>query len=343
MRATVMYGAGDVRIEDVPDAHLLEPTDALVRVSRAAICGSDLWPYKSMEATESGRRMGHEFIGVVEDVGKEVRTVKPGELVVSPFLWSDGTCVFCREGLQSECLHGGRYGFGDVDRGQGEAVRVPQADGTLVVLPVGEDDDLMPSLLALSDVMGTGHHATVAAKVGRGKIVAVVGDGAVGLCGVIASKRLGAQQIILLGNNPDRTALGQEFGASEVVTERGDEAVERVRELTGGLGAQSVLECVGLEQAVDTALEIARPGGAIGRVGIPEHDTTSTGVAFWKNASIAGGPAPVRAYIEELLPDVLEGRIEPGRVFDRVGSLDQVPDGYRAMNEREVLKFQIDL
>jgi threonine dehydrogenase-like Zn-dependent dehydrogenase len=251
--------------------------------------------------------------------------------------------VFCREGLQSECLHGGRYGFGDVDGGQGEAVRVPQADGTLVVLPVGEDDALMPSLLALSDVMGTGHHAAVAAKVGPGKTVAVVGDGAVGLCGVIASQRLGAEQIILLGNNPDRTALGREFGASDVVTERGDEAVVRVRDLTGGLGAHSVLECVGLEQALDTALEIARPGGAIGRVGIPEHDSTPTGVAFWKNASIAGGPAPVRAYIDELLPDVLEGRIEPGRVFDRVGSLDQVPDGYRAMNEREVLKFQVDL
>jgi threonine dehydrogenase-like Zn-dependent dehydrogenase len=338
-----MYGAGDVRIEDVPDAHLIEPTDALVRVSRAAICGSDLWPYKSMEPTESGRRMGHEFVGVVEDVGADVRTVKPGELVVSPFLWSDGTCVFCREGLQSECLHGGRYGFGDVDGGQGEAVRVPQADGTLVVLPVGEDDALMPSLLALSDVMGTGHHAAVAAKVGPGKTVAVVGDGAVGLCGVIASQRLGAEQIILLGNNPDRTALGREFGASDVVTERGDEAVVRVRDLTGGLGAHSVLECVGLEQALDTALEIARPGGAIGRVGIPEHDSTPTSVAFWKNASIAGGPAPVRAYIDELLPDVLEGRIEPGRVFDRVGSLDQVPDGYRAMNEREVLKFQVDL
>jgi threonine dehydrogenase-like Zn-dependent dehydrogenase len=343
MGATVMYGAGDVRVEDVRDAHLIEPTDALVRVSRAAICGSDLWPYKSMEPAESGRRMGHEFIGVVEDVGKEVRTVKPGELVVSPFLWSDGTCVFCREGLQSECLHGGRYGFGDVDGGQGEAVRVPQADGTLVVLPVGEDDALMPSLLSLSDVMGTGHHAAVAAKVGPGKTVAVVGDGAVGLCGVIASKRLGSEQTILLGNNPDRTALGREFGASDVVTERGDEAVERVRELTGGLGAHSVLECVGLEQAVDTALEIARAGGAIGRVGIPEHETTPTSVAFWKNASIAGGPAPVRAYIEELLPDVLEGRIRPGRVFNRVGSLDQVPDGYRAMNEREVLKFQIDL
>jgi threonine dehydrogenase-like Zn-dependent dehydrogenase len=343
MRATVMYGAGDVRVEDVPDARLIEPTDALVRVSRAGICGSDLWPYKSMEPTESGRRMGHEFIGVIEDVGDDVRTVKPGEVVVSPFLWSDGTCVFCREGLQSECLHGGRYGFGDVDGGQGEAVRVPQADGTLVVLPVGEDDALMPSLLALSDVMGTGHHAAVAAKVGPGKTVGVVGDGAVGLCGVIASKRLGAEQIILLGNNPDRTALGREFGADDVVTERGDEAVERVRELTGGLGAHSVLECVGLDQAVDTALEIARPGGAVGRVGIPEHDSTPTGVAFWKNASIAGGPAPVRAYIEELLPDVLGGRIEPGRVFDRVGSLDQVPDGYRAMNEREVLKFQIEL
>jgi threonine dehydrogenase-like Zn-dependent dehydrogenase len=338
-----MYGAGDVRVEDVPDAHLIEPTDALVRVSRAAICGSDLWPYKAMEPTESGRRMGHEFIGIVEDAGDDVRSVKPGELVVSPFLWSDGTCVFCREGLQSECLHGGRYGFADIDGGQGEAVRVPQADGTLVVLPVGEDDALMPSLLALSDVMGTGHHAAVAAKVRPGKPVAVVGDGAVGLCGVIASKRLGAEQIILLGNNPDRTAHGQEFGATHIVTERGDEAVERVRELTGGLGAHSVLECVGLEQALDTALEIARPGGAIGRVGIPEHDTTPTSVAFWKNASIAGGPAPVRAYIEELLPDVLEGRIEPGRVFDRVGSLDQVPDGYRAMNEREVLKFQIDL
>jgi threonine dehydrogenase-like Zn-dependent dehydrogenase len=336
-----MYGAGDVRVEDVPDAQLIEPTDALVRVTRAAVCGSDLWPYKSMEPSDTGRRMGHEFIGVVEEVGADVRTVKIGNLVVSPFLWSDGTCVFCREGLQSECLHGGRYGFGDVDGGQGEAVRVPQADGTLVALPVGEDDALMPSLLTLSDVMGTGHHAAVTAKVGPGKTVAVVGDGAVGLCGVIASKRLGAARIILLGNNPERVALGQEFGATDVVRERDEEGVERVRELTDGLGAHSVLECVGLAQAVDTALEIARPGGAVGRVGVPEHDTTPTGVAFWKNASIAGGPAPVRAYIEELLPDVLAGRIEPGRVFDRTGTLDEVPEGYRLMNERDVLKFQI--
>jgi threonine dehydrogenase-like Zn-dependent dehydrogenase len=341
MRATLMYGAGDVRIEDVPDAHLIEPTDALVRVTRAAICGSDLWPYKSMEPTDSGRRMGHEFIGVVEAVGADVQTVTPGDLVVSPFLWSDGSCVFCREGLQSECLHGGRYGFDDVDGGQGEAVRVPQADGTLVVLPVGEDDALLQSLLTLADVMGTGHHAAVTAKVGPGKTAAIIGDGAVGLCGVIASRRLGAEQIILLGNNPERVTLGQEFGATDVVRERGDEAVERVRELTGGEGAHSVLEYVGLEQALDTALEIVRPGGAVGRVGMPEHDTTPTSVAFWKNASIAGGPAPVRAYIEELLTDVLEGRIEPGRVFDHTGTLDEVPDGYRAMNERKILKFQI--
>jgi threonine dehydrogenase-like Zn-dependent dehydrogenase len=341
MRATLMYGAGDVRVEDVPDAHLVESTDALVRVACAAICGSDLWPYKSMEPTESGQRMGHEFIGVVEAVGTDVREIKTGDLVVSPFLWSDGTCIFCCEGLQSECLHGGRYGSDDVDGGQGEGVRVPQADGTLVALPVGEDDALMPSLLTLSDVMGTGHHAAVAAKVAPGNSVAVVGDGAVGLCGVIAASRLGAERIILLGRNEERIGLGREFGAMDIVSERGEEAVERVRELTGGLGADSVLECVGLEQAIVTALEIARPGGAIGLVGVPEHDTTPTGIAFWKNASMAGGPAPARAYIDELLPDVLEGRIEPGRVFDRTGPLDEVPDGYRAMNDREVLKFQI--
>src|SRR5947199_10108830 len=290
MRATIMYGAGDVRVEEVPDAHLIESTDALVRVSRAGICGSDLWPYKSMERTDSGRRMGHEFIGVVEAVGADVRTVKAGELVLSPFLWSDGTCVFCREGLPSECLHGGRYGWDDVDGGQGEAVRVPQADGTLVALPVAEDDALMPSLLTLSDVMGTGHHAAVVAQVSPGETTAVVGDGAVGLCGVIAATRLGAEQIILLGSNPERTALGREFGATDVVAERGDAAVERVRELTDGLGVHSVLECAGLEQGEVSALEIARPGGAVGRVGIPENETAPTGIAFWKNVTLGGGP-----------------------------------------------------
>jgi threonine dehydrogenase-like Zn-dependent dehydrogenase len=339
-----MYGAGDVRIETVPDAHLIEPTDALVRVARAGICGSDLWPYNQMERTDAGRRMGHEFIGVVEAVGAEVGTVKTGDLVVSPFLWSDGTCVFCREGLQTSCLHGGRYGFDGVDGGQGEAVRVPQADGTLVVLPVGEDDALMPSLLTLSDVMGTGHHAALAAKVGPGKTIAVVGDGAVGLCGVIAARRLGAGRIIILGRHPDRIALAREFGATDVVSERGGEAVERVRELTDGNGAHSVLECVGLEQAIVTALEIVRPGGAVGRVGVPQSESIPAAQpSFYANVNIGGGPAPVRAYIEELLPDVLEGRIEPGRVFDRVASLDEVPDGYRAMNEREAIKVMIEL
>ena len=219
-------------------------------------------------------------------------------------------------------------------------MRVPQADGTLVVLPVSADDDLIPSLLTLTDVMGTGHHAALAASVGPGTTVAVVGDGAVGLCGVIASKRLGAERIILLGSNPERVALGQELGATDVVRERGEEAVEAVRELTEH-GAHSVLECVGLGQAVETALAIARPGGAIGRVGVPEHDTTATGTAFWKNASMAGGPAPVRAYIQELLPDVLEGRIEPGHVLDRVIALEDVPDGYRAMNDRESIKVMV--
>jgi threonine dehydrogenase-like Zn-dependent dehydrogenase len=344
MRATVMYGAGEVRVDDVPDARLVEPTDALVTVTSAAICGSDLWPYKSMERSETGRRMGHEFIGVVEDVGPDVRTLKAGDLVVTPFLWSDGTCVFCREGLHTSCLHGGRYGDDGVDGGQGEAVRVPQADGTLVVLPVDRDDALMPSLLTLSDVMATGHHAALSADVGPGKSVAVVGDGAVGLCGVIASRRLGAEQIILLGHHHDRVALGKEFGATDVVSERGEEAVERVRELTGGFGAHSVLECVGLGESTTTAMSIARPGGAVGRVGVPQEESIPEGVStFFGNVTIAGGPAPARAYIEGLLPDVLEGRIEPGRVFDRAGSLDEVPDGYRAMNDREALKVLIEL
>jgi threonine dehydrogenase-like Zn-dependent dehydrogenase len=338
-----MYGAGDVRVEDVPDARLVEPTDVVVAVTRSAVCGSDLWPYKLMEPSEEGRRMGHEFIGVVEDVGDEVRTLSVGDLVVTPFVWSDGTCVFCQEGLHTSCLHGGRYGV-DTDGGQGEAVRVPKADGTLVVLSVEKDDPLMPSLLTLSDVMATGHHAALCAEVGPGKTVAVVGDGAVGLCGVIAAKRLGAERIILLGHHPDRVELGREFGATDVVPERGDEGVERAMELTDGLGAHSVLECVGLEQSTVTALRIARVGGAVGRVGVPQEETIPEATrTFFDNITISGGPAPARAYIEELLPDVLEGRIEPGRVFDSVISLDEVPEGYRAMNEREALKVLIEL
>jgi threonine dehydrogenase-like Zn-dependent dehydrogenase len=339
-----MYGAGDVRVETVPDAGLVEETDVVVRVTRAGICGSDLWPYKSMEQSETGRRMGHEFIGVVEATGSDVRTMRAGDLVVSPFVWSDGTCVFCREGLHTSCLHGGRYGFDGVDGGQGEAVRVPQADGTLVVLPVGRDDALMPSLLTLTDVMATGHHAALAARVGPGKTVAVVGDGAVGLCGVIAARRLGAEQVILLGRHSDRIALAKEFGATDIVSERGDDALERVRELTGGFGAHAVLECVGLEQSTVTALSLARPGAHVGRVGVPQEQSIPAGLTtFMDNVAIAGGPSPARAYIEELLPDVLEGTIEPGCVFDRVGRLDDVPDGYRAMNERQAIKVMIEL
>src|SRR5947207_14198092 len=342
MRATVMFGGGDVRIENVPDARVIEPTDAVLIVSRACICGSDLWPYRTLEHSDTGHRMGHEAIGVVEAVGADVRTMKAGDVVVMPFAFSDGTCLFCHEGLHTSCVHGGFFGTTDVAGAQAEAVRVPQADGTLFVLPVGRDDALMPSLLTLSDVMGTGHHSAVAAEVGPGKTVAVVGDGAVGLCGVIAAKRLGAEQIILLGRHADRIALGRDFGAADIVSERGDEAVERVRELTGGFLAHSVLECVGHDQAVETALGIVRPGGAVGRVGVPQHEQIPTTMqAFYDNVTIGGGPAPVRAYIDELLPDLLEGRIDPGRVFDRTGSLDEVPEGYRLMNEREVLKFQI--
>ena len=338
-----MYGAGDVRVEQVPDASVKKSTDALLRVTRACICGSDLWPYKNMERSATGSRMGHEFIGVIEDVGKDVRTVKRGDLVVVPFAYSDGTCEFCRQGLQTSCLHGGWWGGTKLDGGQGEAVRVPQADGTVVKLPVGPDDALMPGLLTLSDVMSTGHHAAVCAQVGPGRIAAVVGDGAVGLCAVIAARRLGAEQVILLGRHPDRIKLAKEFGATDIVSERGEAATEKVLELTDGLGAHSVLECVGLHDSNVTALSITRPGGAVGRVGVPQdEDLPEATPAFFKNVTIAGGPAPARAYIEELMPDVLEGKIEPGRVFDRVTDLDGVPDGYRAMNDRKSIKVMIE-
>src|SRR3989475_266170 len=342
MRAAVLYGAGDVRVENVPDARLIEPTDALVTVSRACICGSDLWPYKLMKPGEPPRRMGHEAIGVVEAVGSGVHTLKVGDVVVMPFAYSDGTCVFCHEGLHTSCVHGGFFGTVELPGAQAEALRIPLADGTLFVLPVGEDHALMPSLLTLSDVMGTGHHAARAAKVSRGKTVAVIGDGAVGLCAVIAARRLGAEQIIMMGHHPDRIALAKEFGATDVVSERGEEAVERVRKLTGGFGVHSVLECVGTDQAMRTAISIARPGGAVGRVGVPHYAAIpDSEPAFYNNVTVSGGPAPVRAYMEELFPDVLEGRIEPGRGSDRVMTFDQVPHGYRAMNAREAIKVMV--
>jgi hypothetical protein len=296
-----------------------------------------------LEPTEIGRQMGHEAVGVVEAVGADVRTVKPSNVVVMPFAYSDGSCMFCDEGLHTSCVHGGFFGSGGEAAGaQAEALRIPQADGTLFVLPVGADDALMPSLLTLSDVMGTGHHAARAAKVGPGKRAAVIGDGAVGLCGVIAAKRLGAEQIIMMGRHTGRIALAKQFGATDVVSERGEDAVERVRALTGGFGVHCVLECVGTEQAMATAVGIARPGGAVGRVGVPHYQAIpGSQPAFYNGISISGGPAPVRAYIEELLPDVLDGRIEPGRVFDRVMGLEDVPEGYRAMNEREAIKVMV--
>jgi threonine dehydrogenase-like Zn-dependent dehydrogenase len=342
MRATVMYKAGDVRVENVPDAVLVEPTDALVRVTRACICGSDLWPYQSMEPDQQGRRMGHEAIGVVESVGSDVRNVKVGDFVIMPFAYSDGTCAFCHEGLQTACVHGGFFSGGEVAGAQAEAVRIPYADGTLFALQAGADDALMASLLTLSDVMGTGHHAAVIAKVSPGKTAAIVGDGAVGLCGVIAAKRLGAERIILLGRHPDRIALAREFGATDIVSERGEQAAEHVRELTGGQGVHSVLECVGLKQSMLTAIGIARAGGAVGRVGVPQDESMpGSEPAFYHNITVGGGPAPVRAYMEALLPDVLEGRINPGRVFDRITDIEGVPDGYRAMNERKAIKVMV--
>src|SRR5919199_2999479 len=342
MRATIMYSAGDVRIEDVPEPSIVEPTDAVVRVTSACICGSDLWPYADMAPSETGQSMGHEAIGVVEDVGPDVRTIGRGDLVVMPFAFSDGTCDFCRQGLQTACVHVGFVGTNGMNGAQAEAVRVPLADGTLYALPVDEDHELLPSLLTLSDVLGTGHHAAVMAGVEPGDAVAVVGDGAVGLCGVIAAKRLGAEQIIVMGRHEDRTSLARELGATDVVAERGEEAVQRVMELTGGVGAHAVLECVGNEGSIDTSVGIARPGGTIGRVGVPHYPAVPQAAPlFYKNVKVGGGPAPVRAYIDELLPDILDGRIEPGRVFDRTVDLDGVPDGYRAMADRESIKVLV--
>ena len=337
-----MYGAGDVRVEDVPDAAIKDPGDALVRVLASCVCGSDLWPYASMPHSEEGRRMGHEFLGVVEDTGSDVSGLSRGDVVVAPFLWADNTCDFCREGLHSSCRHGGGWGSPDVDGGQGEAVRVPQAMGTLVTAPVAEDSALLPSLLTLSDVFCTGHHAAVTAGVSPHTTVTVIGDGAVGLSAVLAAKRLGAERILLLGRHKDRTDLGREFGATDVVAERGEEGLEKVRELTGGDGTHAVLECVGTREAIEMSIGAVRDGGRIGRVGVAQYDEVPLGMAtIMRNITVTGGVAPARAYIEQLLPDVLDGTVEPGRVFDRTVSLDDVPEGYRAMADREALKVLI--
>lgn len=335
MRAALMYGAGDVRVENVPDPVLVEPTDALVRVVGTCVCGSDLHAYRAMPVSAEGLRTGHEFVGVVEEVGREVTRVKPGELVVSPFAYADNTCALCREGVHTSCPNGGI-----LSAAQAEVIRVPQAQGTLVRLPVREDSALLPSLLTLADVYGTGHHAALTAGVNPRTTVTVIGDGAVGLLAVLSARRMGAEEIILMGRHKDRTDLGREFGATEVVAERGEEGVERVRELTRGEGTHTVLEAVGHLDAYETALGVVRPGGTISRVGVPQYDQASIGFAtlFGGSVTLTGGPAPVRAYIEELMPDILEARVNPGLVFDHVVGLDEIPEGYRLMNQREVLK-----
>ncbi|MDX6360493.1 MAG: hypothetical protein QOH37_3547 [Nocardioidaceae bacterium] len=343
MRATLIHGAGDIRVEDVPDPTLKEPTDALVRVTTACVCGSDLHPYHSMTPEGGPQRIGHEFIGVVEATGSDVTTVQQGDLVVAPFAWSDGTCDFCREGLQTACEHGGFWARNGVDGGQGEAVRVPLADGTLVKLPVEETSPLIPSLLTLSDVYGTGWHAAIKGGVTPRTSVTVIGDGAVGLLAVLSAKQLGAEQIILMGRHQTRTDLGREFGATDVVAERGDDGIAKVRELTGGQGSHVVLEAVGHLPAYHQAYGVVRPGGTISRVGAPQYEDAPIGFGslFGGNITLTGGPAPARAYIETLMPAILDGTVDPGRVFDRTVGLEDVADAYRAMDERSALKVLV--
>lgn len=347
MRATLIHGPHDIRLEQVPDPTLLSPTDAIVRVVAACVCGSDLWPYRGVRETAQPRRIGHEFVGVVEEVGSQVRDIRPGQFVVAPFTISDGTCVHCRNGVHTSCEHGSGWGGKDAaglatDAGQGEFVRVPLADGTLVPMPEVPSEDLLPSVLTLSDVMGTGHHAASTAGVRPGSTVAVVGDGAVGLCGVIAAKRLGAERIIAMSRHADRQALATEFGATDIVAERGDEGAERVRDLLGGVGPDVVLECVGTNDSLDQAVATVRPGGRIGVVGLPTGggDLPLSRV-FYANIGIVGGVAPVRGYIEELSADVWSGAITPGRVFDLVLPLDRVAEGYAAMDERRAIKAML--
>jgi threonine dehydrogenase-like Zn-dependent dehydrogenase len=342
MRATIYYGPRDVRVENVPDATLKARTDVVLQVTHACICGSDLWPYRD-GGRPAGARMGHEFMGRVTSVGADVAGFKVGDYAIAPFVFSDGECEFCQKGLQTSCLHGGFWGGLENDGGQGEAVRVPLADATLVKLPdsIAGDDALLSAILPLTDVMGTGHHAALAAGVQAGSTVAVIGDGAVGLCGVLAAKRLGASRILMLGHHPDRIAIARLFGATDVISARGKEAIEAVQELTKG-GCEAVLECVGTQISLNTAIGAARAGGAVGYVGVP-HGTETLDVArlFGENITLRGGIAPVRAYLPELLADVLAGRLDPSPVLDMRVDLAGVPDGYKAMDERKAIKVMV--
>ncbi|MGW6283052.1 zinc-dependent alcohol dehydrogenase family protein [Kribbella sp. NPDC055071] len=338
MRATTLYGTYDIRLGEVPDPKIEGPTDAVVKVVASCICGSDLWPYRGDPPVTQPRRIGHEFVGLVEEVGADVRTVKPGDFVITPFVVSDGTCPNCLAGYQTACQNRVGYGTDRADGGQGEYVKLPYADGTLVATPEVPDDSLIPSLLALSDVMGTGWHAARAARVKAGDTVVVVGDGAVGLCGVLAAARMGAERVVVMSRHEPRQELAKEFGATDIIAERGDAARDAVLELTDGVGADAVLECVGTGQAMTTAFEVARAGSTVGFVGVPHGVEAPIRTMFQRNIGLAGGASPVRSYLPDLMADVLGGEIDPGKVFDLELPLAEVAEGYKAMHERRAIK-----
>jgi len=333
MRGAVLYAPGDVRFEERDAPNIIEPTDAVIRMSATCVCGSDLWPYRGISPVAQPTPMGHEYCGIVEEVGRAVTSVKPGQFVIGSFFASDNTCPNCKAGYQSSCQH--KVFIGDAQAGR---LRVPLADGTLVATPEVPSDDLVPSLLTLSDVMGTGWFAAVAADVKPGTTVAVVGDGAVGLLGVLSAKQMGAGRIIAMTRHDSRQKLAREFGATDIVTERGDEGVARIKDLTNGVGADSVLECVGTQESMMQAVRATRPGGSVGYVGVPHGVDLNGEELFYTHVRLHGGPAPVRRFLPELIQLVWNRKIDPGKVFDLTLPLDQVAEGYRAMDERRAIK-----